>query len=55
MAKSSAPPVPPPLRQAMAAPKMVRPFKVHAAFEPAGDQPEAIAALAEGIEAGERY
>ena len=39
----------------MAAPKMVRPFKVHAAFEPAGDQPEAIAALAEGIEAGERY
>ena len=39
----------------MAAPKMVRPFKVEAAFEPAGDQPEAIAALAEGIEAGERY
>ncbi|MFZ1441385.1 MAG: DEAD/DEAH box helicase family protein, partial [Candidatus Microthrix subdominans] len=55
MSKSSAPPVPPPLRQAMAAPKMVRPFKVEAAFEPAGDQPEAIAALAEGIEAGERY
>ena len=39
----------------MAAPKMVRPFKVHAAFEPAGDQPEAIAALAKGINAGERY
>ncbi|NLH66238.1 MAG: excinuclease ABC subunit UvrB, partial [Candidatus Microthrix parvicella] len=34
---------------------MVRPFKVHAAFEPAGDQPEAIAALAKGINAGERY
>ncbi|MCB1028493.1 MAG: hypothetical protein KDB24_12115, partial [Microthrixaceae bacterium] len=55
MPESSAPPTPPPLRHAMAAPKMVRPFKVHAAFEPAGDQPAAIAALAKGIDAGERY
>ncbi|MEZ5381005.1 MAG: excinuclease ABC subunit UvrB [Microthrixaceae bacterium] len=55
MPKSSAPPVPPPLRQAMAAPKMVRPFKVHAAFEPAGDQPTAIAELSKGINAGNRY
>ena len=31
------------------------PFKVHSAWEPAGDQPAAIAALSEGIKAGERY
>ena len=30
-------------------------FKVHSDFQPAGDQPTAIAALAEGIEAGERF
>ncbi len=30
-------------------------FSVHSDFEPAGDQPQAIAALAEGIDAGERY
>ncbi|MCD7857465.1 MAG: excinuclease ABC subunit UvrB [Clostridiales bacterium] len=28
------------------------PFKVHAPFEPSGDQPEAIAALAQGVELG---
>ncbi len=27
-------------------------FKVHAPFEPSGDQPEAIAALAQGVELG---
>ncbi|MEX1280641.1 MAG: excinuclease ABC subunit UvrB [Acidimicrobiia bacterium] len=31
------------------------PFRVHSEFEPAGDQPEAIAQLAEGIEAGDRF
>jgi excinuclease ABC subunit B len=31
------------------------PFKVHADFEPAGDQPAAIAALTEGIERGDRF
>ncbi len=31
------------------------PFKVHSDFEPAGDQPTAIAALAEGIAAGEPF
>jgi excinuclease ABC subunit B len=30
-------------------------FKLHKPYEPAGDQPEAISALAEGIEAGEKY
>jgi excinuclease ABC subunit B len=30
-------------------------FRVHSDFEPAGDQPKAIEALAEGIEAGERF
>ena len=31
------------------------PFKVVSEFEPAGDQPRAIEALAQGIEAGERF
>jgi excinuclease ABC subunit B len=30
-------------------------FKVHSEFEPSGDQPEAIASLAEGVLSGERY
>ncbi|MCB1271671.1 MAG: excinuclease ABC subunit UvrB [Microthrixaceae bacterium] len=34
---------------------MVRPFEVVSPFEPAGDQPGAIASLAEGIEGGERF
>ncbi len=34
---------------------MLRPFEVVSDFEPAGDQPAAIAALAEGIEGGERF
>ena len=38
-----------------AEPKMVRPFKVVSDFEPAGDQPTAIAALSEGINGGERF
>jgi excinuclease ABC subunit B len=33
----------------------VPPFKVHSDWEPAGDQPPAIAALAEGIRNGERF
>jgi len=33
----------------------VKPFKVVAPFEPAGDQPEAIAALAAGVNAGDRF
>ena len=33
----------------------VPPFKVVSDFEPAGDQPEAIAALSEGIERGDRF
>jgi len=33
----------------------VKPFRVVAPFEPAGDQPEAIAALAAGIKAGDRF
>jgi excinuclease ABC subunit B len=33
----------------------VRPFKVHSDFQPAGDQPEAIAQLAAGIERGDRF
>ncbi|MAT03593.1 MAG: excinuclease ABC subunit B [Acidimicrobiaceae bacterium] len=32
-----------------------RPFQVVSEFAPAGDQPKAIAALAEGIDAGERF
>ena len=31
------------------------PFKLHAPYSPAGDQPEAIAQLAAGIEAGDRF
>jgi len=33
----------------------MKPFKVHAPFEPSGDQGQAIAKLAEGIRAGHRY
>ncbi|HLU41720.1 MAG TPA: DEAD/DEAH box helicase family protein, partial [Microthrixaceae bacterium] len=36
-------------------PVSVRPFKVVSDFEPAGDQPAAIAALAEGVNVGERF
>ncbi len=32
-----------------------RPFRVHSDFEPAGDQPEAIAKLTEGIGRGDRF
>jgi excinuclease ABC subunit B len=32
-----------------------RPFRVHSDFEPAGDQPEAIAKLTEGIRRGDRF
>lgn len=31
------------------------PFKIHAPYKPAGDQPEAISQLTEGIELGERF
>ena len=31
------------------------PFEVVSDFEPTGDQPEAIKALTEGIESGERF
>ncbi|MBA4371210.1 MAG: excinuclease ABC subunit UvrB, partial [Coriobacteriaceae bacterium] len=31
------------------------PFRVRAPFEPSGDQPQAIASLTEGVQAGERY
>ncbi len=33
----------------------MRPFKVHSDFQPAGDQPEAIAQLAAGIERGDNF
>src|SRR5438094_8453659 len=33
----------------------VPPFKVVSDFAPAGDQPKAIAALAEGVERGDRF
>jgi excinuclease ABC subunit B len=33
----------------------VPPFKVHSEFQPAGDQPKAIASLAEGITRGDRF
>jgi excinuclease ABC subunit B len=33
----------------------MHPFKVHSDFDPAGDQPEAIAQLAAGIERGDRF
>ena len=32
-----------------------RPFRVHSDFEPAGDQPQAIAKLTEGIRRGDRF
>ena len=31
------------------------PFKMVSDFEPAGDQPNAVAALSEGIERGDRF
>jgi excinuclease ABC subunit B len=34
---------------------MASPFQLHAPYEPRGDQPEAIAGLVAGVEAGERY
>ena len=33
----------------------MRPFKVHSDYQPAGDQPEAIAKLAAGIDRGDRF
>jgi excinuclease ABC subunit B len=36
-------------------PKAVRPFKVVSDFQPAGDQPAAIEALAEGVNTGQRF
>ena len=36
-------------------PKMVRPFEVVSEFSPSGDQPTAIASLAEGVNRGERF
>ena len=36
-------------------PVAVRPFKVVSDFQPAGDQPAAIAALSEGVNTGERF
>ena len=36
-------------------PKAIRPFKVVSDFQPAGDQPAAIQALAEGINVGQRF
>src|SRR5690606_29396171 len=38
-----------------AEPKMVRPFEVVSDFRPAGDQPAAIEALADGVHCGERF
>ena len=40
---------------APATPVQVRPFEVVSEFEPAGDQPRAIAELTEGLEGGERF
>ncbi|WCO69073.1 excinuclease ABC subunit UvrB [Iamia majanohamensis] len=40
---------------APAKPVQVRPFEVVSEFEPAGDQPRAIAELTEGLEGGERF
>src|SRR5207244_7892324 len=31
------------------------PFRVHSEFAPAGDQPQAIAGLAQGVQRGDRY
>ncbi|MGB6057209.1 MAG: excinuclease ABC subunit UvrB [Microthrixaceae bacterium] len=36
-------------------PSALRPFKVVSDFQPAGDQPQAIAELAEGVNVGERF
>ncbi len=36
-------------------PSAVRPFKVVSEFQPAGDQPKAIEALAEGVNVGQRF
>ena len=36
-------------------PVAVRPFKVVSDFQPAGDQPAAIAALSEGVNTGQRF
>jgi len=36
-------------------PKAIRPFKVVSDFQPAGDQPKAIAELAEGVNTGQRF
>jgi excinuclease ABC subunit B len=36
-------------------PSLQTPFKMVSEFEPAGDQPKAIAALSEGIQRGDRY
>ncbi|MGB3412068.1 MAG: excinuclease ABC subunit UvrB [Microthrixaceae bacterium] len=36
-------------------PSALRPFKVVSDFKPAGDQPQAIAELAEGVNVGERF
>jgi excinuclease ABC subunit B len=36
-------------------PRFVRPFEVVSSFTPAGDQPSAIASLAEGVNRGERF
>ena len=33
----------------------MRPFRVHSDFAPAGDQPEAIAKLSEGVRRGDRF
>jgi excinuclease ABC subunit B len=44
-----------PSTSAPANPAAARPFRVVSEFEPAGDQPTAIAGLSEGISAGERY
>ena len=33
----------------------MQPFKVYSDFEPAGDQPAAVASLAEGVAEGDRF
>lgn len=35
--------------------EMMKPFKVHAPFQPTGDQPQAIEALVKSLNAGNRY
>ena len=44
-----------PTAAAPGTPRGDKPFVVRSEFQPAGDQPKAIAALARGIEAGERF